>query len=514
MKAPRISWLVYLNNSLFSFLYRATRKNFRIWYLIARHYHPALSTLAKFNACSICDWSSYHVPAYQDYLKQTGAKIHYWNFDPTEYPETDKESYIKQYDFAPRCKHGRIPLQYTTIDESSGSTGTPYNWVRTIDELTDVHTISSNYIRTEIQEPKLITINAFSMGAWATGLNMTLGLLPMSIVKSIGPDMDKIIDTLKTFKSTKEGGYAYLICGYPPFIKHLFERMRDEDFPFEDYRLYGMVGGESMTEAMRNYLEQYFIKVRSGYGATDIQLGVGGETSFTIWSRKQLLSNPLFREKLLGTNEHRTPMIFHYNPLDHYIETNEQNEIIITINNFKVLSPRVRYNVKDEGMTFEYQEFIQILKDSGYSELEIQKARQDNPLRMPLLVMYGRKDGTISYMGANIYPQDVEQGLYSSPQADKINNFKLELKESKDFDAKVILHLEVKPEYKVKAIKEHSSVIAKNICDYLASVNRDFAESLKEDSQAGQILLEFHTASTGPFANQNPRQIKNKYLIK
>jgi phenylacetate-CoA ligase len=415
MKTPRFSLLVYTNNLLFSTAYRTVRRNYHIWHFIAKNYHPVLTKFAYFNICSLCDWGSYKVPAYKDYLSKKQAQINYWDFDLTQYPETNKNEYIKQYSFADRAKFGKIPTKYTTIDESSGSTGKPFNWIRTIDELRDVHTVSSNYIKMEVipEDSKVITLNAFSMGSWATGINMTLGLLPISIVKSIGPDIDKIIDTLETFESTKKSGYSYLICGYPPFLKHLVEEMTKRNFNFEDYSLYAVVGGEGMTEAMRDYLEKYFIKVRSGYGATDIQLGVGGENDFTIWARKQLIKNSIFRQKLLGDGENRTPMIFHYNPLDHFIETNEKNEIIISINNFKVLTPRFRYNLEDEGAVFEYDEFVKILLDSGYSLDDIREVSKSNPLKMPLVLIYGRKDGTISYMGANIYPQDVEQGIYN-----------------------------------------------------------------------------------------------------
>jgi phenylacetate-CoA ligase len=513
MISPKQSWLVYTNNTVFSFLYRTTRSHFKAWHFIAKHYQPWMSTIARFNTCSVCDWASYKVPAYKNYITKTGSKPNYWKFDTTQYPETNKQNYIKAYSFADRAKFGKIPKINTTIDESSGSTGKPYNWIRTIDELRDVHTISSNYIRMEIKEPNLITLNAFSMGSWATGINMTLGLLPVSVVKSIGPDIDKIIDTLLTFESTTVSGHAYLICGYPPFIKHLVEEMKRRDFAFTDYRLYAVVGGESMTEAMRDYLEQYFIKVRSGYGATDIQLGVGGETSFTIWARKQLLVNPRLREKILGKDESRTPMLFHYNPLDHYIETNNKNEIIITINNFKVLSPRLRYNLEDEGKLYEYRDFVNLLCECGYNKEQIAKVAHDNPITMPLVLMYGRKDGTISYMGANIYPQDVEQGIYTSKYADKIENFILSLDETTQLESISTINIELKENITIEEAETYRADIVSSVATYMSQVNRDFAESLREDPTAGDIKLNFFVFNTDIFSNKNPKQIKNKYII-
>jgi phenylacetate-CoA ligase len=529
---PRNSLLVYLNNSLFTGLYRYTRRHYRVWYWIARHYHPVLTKVAMFNTCSMCDWASYKVPAYKEYLTKTESVINYWDFETAQYPETNKADYIKQYSFADRCKNGKIPTTMTTIDESSGSTGKPYNWIRTIDELRDVHTISSNYIRMEIPDKKLITLNAFSMGSWATGINMTLGLLPVSIVKSIGPDIDKIIDTLETFGSTESSGFSYIICGYPPFIKHLCEEMKKRGLDFEAYRLFAIVGGESMTEAMRDYLEQYFIKVRSGYGATDIQLGVGGETDFTIWSRKQLIENQELRRIVLGESENRIPMLFHYNPMDHFIEINEKREVIITINSFKVLSPRLRYNIEDEGMVFEYNQFVQYLLAAGYSQAQIKDISKSNPVKMPILLIFGRKDGTISYMGANIYPQDVEQGIYQSQYADKIENFILSLEQNKNLESKTTINIELKEGVLIQryptvfanipeADKQQSSFIlemekdiADNVRSFMAQVNKDFRESLKEEPEAGKIDIRFYEYDSGIFANKNSKQIKNKYILK
>jgi phenylacetate-CoA ligase len=529
---PRNSLLVYLNNSVFTTLYRATRRNYLVWHWIAMHYHPILSKLARFNTCSICDWASYKIPAYQKCLQETKATVNYWDFEPTQYPETNKADYIKKYSFADRCKNGKIPTTMTTIDESSGSTGKPYNWIRTIDELRDVHTISSNYIRMEIPDKKLITLNAFSMGSWATGINMTLGLLPVSIVKSIGPDIDKIIDTLETFGSTTDSGFSYIICGYPPFIKHLCEEMKKREFDFDSYRLYAIVGGEGMTEAMRDYLEKYFLKVRSGYGATDIQLGIGGETDFTIWARKQLISNSKLRTLLLGDDENRIPMLFHYNPLDHFIEINAKSEVVISINSFKVLSPRLRYNIEDEGRIFEYKEFLQLLILAGYTKEEIAEVSKTNPIKMPILMIFGRKDGTISYMGANIYPQDVEQGIYQSQYADQIENFILSLEQNSKLESKTTINIELKegilvqrypsvfatiPEpdqQKSGLIIEMEADIADNVRSFMAQVNKDFRESLREDPTAGQIDIRFYEYNSGIFANKNTKQIKNKYLLK
>jgi hypothetical protein len=92
----------------------------------------------------------------------------------------------------------------------------------------------------------------------------------IAIVKNTGPDLDKIADTLMHFGA----GYEYVITAYPPFLKHLRDRLDTLNFPWAPYRINAMVGGEGMTEALRDYLEERFGKVRSGYGASDITIAV------------------------------------------------------------------------------------------------------------------------------------------------------------------------------------------------------------------------------------------------
>ena len=105
-----------------------------------------------------------------------------------------------------------------------------------------------------------------------------------------------------------------------------------------------------MTEALRDYLEECFEQVRSGYGASDLTIGIAAETNFTVWLRKQLAADRELRRELLGPAEQRLPMIFHYNPLETYLEVNGQGEIVCTINPSTCLQPKLRYNVGDEGM--------------------------------------------------------------------------------------------------------------------------------------------------------------------
>ena len=56
------------------------------------------------------------------------------------------QNYVKKYSIEERCYDGRIPAAGVVIDESSGSSGVPNNWVRSAEEREDVkHILQLNY---------------------------------------------------------------------------------------------------------------------------------------------------------------------------------------------------------------------------------------------------------------------------------------------------------------------------------------------------------------------------------
>ena len=255
---------------------------------------------------------------------------------------------------------------------------------------------------------------------------MGIALSKVAMVKSTGPDLEKVVDTIEVFGDE----FDYLVTAYPPFLKHVVDALDERGFDWERTRVYGAVGGEGMTEAMRDHLERRLVKVRSGYGASDIQVGIAGETDLSVWVRKLLVERTDAREALLGSGETRIPMVFQYNPLENYIEVNEAGDAVVTLNNSSVLSPKLRYNVGDEGLTLTRADVVRRLGELGLVDGGMPLPQS---WAAPFFFLFGRRDGTISYMGANIYPIDVEYGLYRDDSlAAAIESFCIELEESPD----------------------------------------------------------------------------------
>jgi phenylacetate-CoA ligase len=445
------------------------------------------------------------VPAYRAYLLAQGVLVD--RLVPAgileKLPETDKRSYIDPYPMAERCLDGRIRFVGTTIDESSGSTGTPYNWIRSEAERHIAHRNISFFARYCFGSDPIVTINAFSMGAWATGFNMTLALNHNGIVKSTGPDIGKILSTMRFLGPT----YRYLILGYPPFVKHLLDEGEAGGMPWNAYRMQAMVGGEGMTEELRDYLLQRFESVYSGYGATDIEIGLAGESPASVAIRRLARARPDLRHALFG-DDSRLPMVFQYNPLIHYLEVNSQREVICTISRLDVLAPGIRYNVHDEGGILDYGRMMATLQSFGLDPANFGRDPAAagprgslpwvHPVRLPFLWIYGRRDATISVMGANIYPEDIETIIYKDGQlAGRLHSFCLSVITDSSAAPRPCIALELNGALPDDAA--WSERLAAQFQAGLAGLNLDYRAALGEFPAAMVPIIELHARSEGPF---------------
>jgi len=225
------------------------------------------------------------VPAYAALAKE--------QIDDNIIPETSKDCFVKQYAIADRCVDGQIPNKGVVIDESSGSSGTPTNWVRGEQERkTNMRFIEFAISQIFDDSPKTI-INAFAMGSWATGVNVSMASVAFAKVKSTGPDCAKIQETIAQFGKDE----TYIIMGYPPFLKYFVDTT---ELDLNEYKIDMIMGGEAMSEGLRSYLKQKGIqKIISSYGASDLELNICAENDFTIGLRQLLIANDYLKKDLL-----------------------------------------------------------------------------------------------------------------------------------------------------------------------------------------------------------------------
>lgn len=487
--------------------------------LFARTPPPILADLARLRAERAAWRAIRRVPAYGQFLAD--ADVDTTTLLPLgilrHLPETDKPSYVDRFDLAERCLDGRFPYPGTTIDESSGSTGTPYNWIRGRREREFAHRNIGFFARYAFGTEPIITINALSMGAWAAGFNTSLGMTRHGVVKSVGPDVDKILSTLRYLGPR----YRFVIAGYPPFMKHLLDEGDRVGFPWDAYRLESLVGGEGMSEELRDLLLRRFRSVYSGYGATDIEIGMAAESPVSVAVRRLARERPDVRAALFG-GDSRLPMVFQYNPLVHYLEVNAEHEIVCTVSRLDLLAPRIRYNVHDEGGVMGYGAVRRILRGFGY-DLDTLGAVPEvagprgplpwaHPIPLPFLWIHGRRDATISVMGANIYPEDIETVLYRDPElAKRVHSFLLAVGADAGGTPRPSIALELTD---LTGVDDAWRLgVADRLRAGLFALNTDYRSSVGEFPAAMQPIVDTYAPGEGPFAGDRGR-IKQRRIAR
>jgi len=461
--------------------------------LSASSLQPFLSRIGMMRAHAVFLKARDRCPAYQQFLKHEGYKdAGGWKL--SDVPVMTKENYVKVYSIEDRCYDGVIPAAGVVIDESSGSSGVPNNWVRSVEEREDVkHILQLNY-QLIYRDSGCILLNCFALGPWATGMNVSMSLVDVGILKSIGPDQKKLENTLTIFGP----GYRYLLFGYPPFIKSFVDSTA---LDLSQYRMDLIVGGEGISESLRTYLLNSFQTVISSYGASDLEINIGVETPLTIALRRLCLTNRDLCERLFGRQT--PPMIFQYNALDYIIETQDNGELLFTIGRQASAAPKIRYNLKDFGGVMPHSELGARLREQGL-KIEDLGGPQSH---FPILYVFGRADLTVPFYGAKVYPTDIEDIINAHPSLVKqINSFQLASYEDEQINRRLRIHLET-----VKSFAEELPNDLRDLLfDGLCACNQDFREVTRMFDR-DCIEIEIHAFETGPFAGRDIR-VKNKYI--
>lgn len=395
-----------------------------------------------------------------------------------------------------------MPERGVEVDESSGSSGRPYQWVRSRTELDVVErglAVQAEVLLKDRRHRRVVVLNCFSMGAWATGQSVTGALRRLGTTKSCGPDTDKALAAVELLGPD----VCYVVCGYPPFLAALLDAAARRGLDLSGHELWGFVGGEAMSEALRSRLERRFSRVLSAYGASDLDIGVAGETAFAVAVRRAAAAHPDFAEALFGRTG-RLPMVFQYDPSTYHVET-VAGELVVTVTR-RLLSPRVRYTVHDAGGAVGFDAVLAAARAHGIA-LDIGGAA-----RLPLLHVAGRADSTLSHMGANLYPEDVDAALATLAEARPelgLGTFCLELAEAGDGTTTPVVHVEVAGRRVDPGLREE---IRAALAAWLVGHNRDWAAAAAEDPRALAFDIRTAAPGTGVFA-ANAGRIKRRYVL-
>jgi len=195
--------------------------------------------------------------------------------------------------------------------------------------------------------------------------------------------------------------------------------------------------------------------------------------------------------------------------MDYVIETNTEDELLITIARNSTVSPRIKYNIHDLGQVLSFDEIMQALEGAGVNTALLPKPLAE----LPVILMYGRSDFSVAYYGCKIVPSEVEGICYSTPQiASFVDCFCIVTSEDASNNKRLAICLELAQGKSAPSEEEHRA-LRDLIYQRLAQVNQDFRESIRMVPAGFEPTIEFHAKGQGPFANNDIR-VKCRYIQK
>ncbi|MDD2769895.1 MAG: phenylacetate--CoA ligase family protein [Methylococcus sp.] len=451
------------------------------------------------------------VPAYGAFLSAHGIRPDAVR-TPADFgrlPLTGKPSYMQAYPLAERCWGGRL-ADCERIAVSSGSTGKPTFWPRALRHELDVALRFEQVFRDGFQAHarSTLAVVCFTLGNWVGGIYTTTCLWHLAhkgypiTVATPGNRPEEIFRVIEELAPHFE---QTVLLGYPPFVKDVIDAGAAEGLSWARYVVKLVFAGEVFSEEWRSLVcagvgsEAPCYDTASLYGTADGGV-LGNETPLSIAIRRFFAQQPEAARQLFG--ESRLPTLVQYDPLSRYFELHEGTLVVSGDNGV----PLLRYHIADRGGLVTFAEMREFLRDWGVRDLSEYGLDPDWGSRpLPFVYLFGRADFTVSYYGANIYPENVSVGLVRPGIADWVTGkFVLEAPEGIDGDRELRLTVELLPGVVADAAKAAS--IAESVRAELLRLNSEFAHYTPPERQTPAVMLR-------PFADPDyfPAGVKHRY---
>jgi len=444
---------------------------------------------AQRNAIALFASVSRDVPAYRSFLAEHGIQpetIHSIE-DFKRLPLINKSNYHSQYPLRELCRHGRLePNDFFAV--SSGSTGQPTLWPRSItDELPIARRFEQAFHDSfRADERRTLAVVCFALGTWVGGMFTTSCCRHLAargypiVTVSPGNNLGEILRVVQRLAPEFEQA---VLLGYPPFLKDVIDAGRAANVDWGAHHTRLVMAGEVFSEEWRTLVGE---RMGSGdachdsvslYGTADAGV-LGNETPLSIAIRRFLASHPDIARNLFG--ESRLPTLVQYDPRSRYFEV-EDGTLLFTGDNG---IPLIRYHIADSGGLIPFASMLDFLRQRGF--VPESAGRGVRPL--PFAYVFGRADFTISYFGANVFPENVTVGLEQAPIASWCTGkFVMQVRE--DDDRNPYLSIVVELATGVTADQDKIETITDSILINLRRLNSEFAHYVPTERQAPRVEL-------------------------
>ena len=445
-----------------------------------------------------------NVPAYKAFLTQN--QINPDNIQTLEdfqkLPPLTKQNYLKCYSLADFCRNGKI-ANCDMIAASSGSTGKPTFWLRFFtDELAIATRFEQIFYDSFFADTKpTLAVICFALGTWVGGMFTTNCCRYLSSkgypVTVISPGTNKT-EILRVLEELSPNFEQTVLLGYPPFLKDVIDTGIARGMDLKPHNIKFVMAGEVFSEEWRNLVGERVgsqnpcYDFASLYGTADAGV-LGNETPLSICIRQFLSQNPDAARNLFG--ESRLPTLVQYDPINRLFEviTNSPDSNKQGIERGTLLFsgdngiPLIRYNILDNGGIITYDAMLQFLSEWGFNPLEA-LSNQRGIRNLPFVFVFGRSNFTISYFGANIYPENIKVGLEQPVISDWVTGkFVMQILEDADKNSFLSVVVELAPN--VEASEEKKQAVANSILAQLKRLNSEFANYVPAEYQTPQVRL-------------------------
>lgn len=440
------------------------------------------------------------VPAYRRYLADNGhdpdviaARAAAGGFTTEEFaalPLMTKADYVRAFPLGERVRGGDL-ASCSMVAVSSGSTGVPTYWPRrTVDE----QTISARFDAVfrdafHTDRHSTLAVICFPLGTWVGGmfttscvrlladqgcriLTVTPGNNPEEILRVVG-------DLAPQFDQT-------VLCGYPPFLKGVVDAGTARGLRWADHRLRLVMAGEVYSEDWRSLMgdrlgiDDIVESSAALYGTADAGV-LGNETPLSVTIRRWLATHPDVARDLFG--ESRLPTLVQYDPAVRDFEVIDGTLAFSGDNGV----PLIRYHIADTGGVATYEDLLTLCRSHDFDPLSALPA--DTVVHeLPFVWVFGRLDFTVSFFGANVFPENVTIGLEQEGIREWVTGkFVMESREDDDGDRH--LHVTVELAIGEEATDERTAAVAASIRSHTERVNSEFANYVPAERRTPTVHL-------------------------
>jgi len=433
-----------------------------------------------------------NVPAYGDFLAQRGIDANAIQSleDFRQLPAIAKDNYISRYPLTDLCRHGNLS-GCDMIAASSGSTGKPTFWPRFFTDELQIATRFEQIFHDSFAADtrRTLAVVCFTLGTWVGGMFTTNCCRYLAskgyLITVITPGNNKE-EILRVVQELGGNFQQVVLLGYPPFLKDVIDTGMARGVEWQRYQIKLVMAGEVFSEEWRSLVGERMgsqnpcYDSASLYGTADAGV-LGNETPLSICIRRFLAQTPEAAKALFG--ESRLPTLVQYDPVNRFFEV-QDGQLLFSGNNGV---PLIRYNILDTGGIISYDAMLEFLAKWGFNPLETLTCDR-GVNQLPFVYVFGRSNFTVSYFGANIYPENVTVGLEQPIIQEWVTGkFVLQVKEDADKNRFLSVVVELAPT--VEDSEDKRQTIANSILTQLLRLNSEFANYVPPEYQIPQVTL-------------------------